>query len=416
MPPEDLAGSARAALVSALPADAARLRVRPPDPYVYPSRAKRAGARALDLVGGLILGRRPPAVDWSRVRRVALIRLDHLGDLVLALPALRRLRLALPQAKIDLWVGPWGRDLGALFADADAVHVAEAPWFARPRREDWPWASIGALGRGLRAGNYDAAFELRGELRHLLALRLSGIPVRAGQAVTAGGFLLSHPVRWFAGMQEAQQSLSLLDQVGLAPAEQGSAPYLKLPAASLREAAALSKSLKLGATPILVQAGGGAPSRLWTPEAWAAVLRGLPSAAPVALLGSDGEAAAMRAIAARVKRPVAVAAGRLSMATLAALVGEARLVLAVNTGVAHLAAIQGRPLVVVFSAANEAARWAPKGPKVRVLTAEGFPCAPCERSECPYDQACMRAVSPREVLLQAQGLLKAGAPPRKRRT
>jgi len=307
-------------------------------------------------------------------------------------------------------VGPWGRDLAALFADIDAVRVAEAPWFARPRREAWPWASIGALAKGLRSGNYDAAFELRGEQRQLLALRLSGIPVRAGQALTAGSFLLSHPVRWFAGMHEAQQSLSLLDQVGVPAAVQGSAPFLKIPAAALREAAALRKSLKLGAAPVLVQAGGGAASRLWTPEAWAAVLQGLPLKAPLALLGSEEEAAAMRGIAARVKRPVAVAAGRLSMATLAALVGEARLVLAVNTGVAHLAAAQGRPLVVVFSAANEAARWAPRGPRVRVLAAQGFPCSPCERTECPFDQACMRAVSPSQVLLQAQSLLKAGAP------
>jgi ADP-heptose:LPS heptosyltransferase len=403
-----------------MPPDAARLRVERPNPYVYRSRLKRAAAAALDAAGDAFLARRPEVVDWTRVRRVAVLRLDHLGDLVLTLPALRRLKLALPHAALDLWVGPWGKDLAELFTDVDAVHVTPAPWFKRPQREAWPWASIGSLAKGLRAGNYDAAFELRGDLRHHLALWLSGIGVRAGQAVTAGRFLLSHPVRWMPGVHEQDQSLSLMDQAGV-PAvghsqnhsqsrgrKNNSGGYLSLPESARREAAALCRSLKLGASPVLVQAGGGAPSRLWTPESWAAVLQGLPRSVPVALLGSEEERGDMQAIAARVKRPVALAAGRLKMATLAALLGQARLVLSVNSGPAHLAAIQGTPVLVVFSAANEAARWATRGQGVRVLAARDFPCSPCELTVCPYDNACMRAVGPDSVLLEARRMLAAG--------
>lgn len=398
MPPES----------GALPPDAWRLRVTPPDPYVYRSRAKRAAAAVLDAVGDLALARRPaPAVDWAKVRRVAVLRLDHLGDLVLALPALRRLRRALPHAALDLWVGPWGRELADLFVDIDAVRVCPAPWFERPRRRAWPWGRILSFGGQLRGGRYDAAFELRGDLRHHLALWRSGIAVRAGQALTAGRFLLSHPARWVPGLHEADQSLSLMDQVGLPAAEQGSAAYLKLPSAARREAAALSRSLKLGHSPILVQAGGGAQARLWTPEAWALVLQGLPAKVPVALLGSPEELADMRAIAARVKRPVALATGRLSLSTLAAFLERARLVLAVNTGPAHLAALQGTPVLVVFSAANAVGRWAPRGVHVKVLSADGFPCSPCERTVCPYDQACMRALGPDRVLAEAKRMLGA---------
>jgi heptosyltransferase-2/heptosyltransferase-3 len=393
--------------------EAARLRVARPAPYVYRSRLRRAAATALDAAGDAFLARRPQAVDWTQVRRVAVLRLDHLGDLVLALPALRRLKSALPHAGLDLWVGPWGEDLAGLFTDVDAVRVSPAPWFKRPIREDWPWGSIVSLAKGLRAGDYDAAFELRGDLRHHLALWFSGIGVRAGQAVTAGRFLLSHPARWTPGTHEQDQSLSLMDQAGVPAAGQGSAPYLTLSKDALREAAALRRSLKLGASPVLAQAGGGAPSRLWTQEAWAAVLNGLPKDVPVALLGSEEERAEMRAIAARVKRPLALAAGRLKMATLAALLGQARLVLAVNTGPAHLAAIQGTPVLVVFSAANEAARWAPRGRRVRVLAARDFPCSPCELTVCPYDNACMRAVSPQSALLEARRMLKAGRGPGK---
>ena len=393
-----------------LPADAALLRVPPPAPYVYRSGAKRAAAGLLDFAGDLVLARRPFPVDWARVERAAVLRLDHLGDLINALPALRRLRKALPKAALDLWVGPWGLELAGLFRDVDAVRVAEAPWFGRPRREAWPWASIAALGEGLRAGNYGAAFELRGELRHLLALRRSGIRVRAGLALTAGRFLLTHPARWNPALHEQEQNLSLLDQAGLPTAAADGAPYLHLDAAALREAAAVSRSLKLGRAPVLVQAACGTNAKRWSPEAWAAVLRGLPAGAPLALLGSAAEAPEMRAIAARVRRPVAVAAGRLSLAALAALLGRARLLLSVDSGPAHLAAVQGAPVLALFSGTNDPRRWAPRGRRVRILRAPDFPCSPCELTDCPYGNACMRAIGPRDVLAAARRMLKEGKP------
>lgn len=400
--------------IPTLPEGAARLRVAP-SRYVYRTPLKRAAAAALDAAGDLALASRPWPVDWARVDRVAVLRLDHLGDLLHALPALRRLRRALPHASLDLWTGPWGAGLAALFADAGAVRVAEAPWFGRPRREGWPWPEIRALADGLRSGAYGAAFELRGELRHLLALARSGVPVRAGQAVTAGGFLLTHPARFISGLHEQDQSLSLLDQAGVPAAAQGSEPYLRIPAPARERARALARQLKLGPSPLLVQAASGTQAKRWPAESWAAVLRGLPRGLPVALLGSEDEASEMRAIARAAGRPVAVAAGRLDLAALAALLGTARLLLSVDSGPAHLAAVQGTPVLSLFSGTNEPARWAPRGPRVRVLRAGGFPCAPCELTDCPYSNACMRAISPREVLDAAAAMLAQARPTKRDR-
>jgi ADP-heptose:LPS heptosyltransferase len=384
------------------------LRVPPPSPYVYRSVWKRAAAGALDRAGGLLLAKPPSAVDWPAVERVAVLRLDHLGDLIHALPALRRLRRALPKARLDLWVGPWGQGLAELFRDVDAVHVSAASWFRRPRRRDWPWSDILALASGLRAQAYGAAFDLRGELRHHLALYGSGIPVRAGQALTAGRFLLTHAALWKPGLHEQEQSLSLLDQAGVPAAGQGREPYLSIPAAARREADALCRSQRLGAAPVLVQAASGTRAKRWPQESWVRVLAGLPQGLPLALLGTREEASEMRAIAAAARRPVAVLAGRLSLASLAALLGRARLLLSVDSGPAHLAAVQGTPVLALYSGTNEAAQWAPRGARVRVLRAGGIPCAPCELADCPFDNACMRALDAGLVLAQARRLLKAG--------
>jgi ADP-heptose:LPS heptosyltransferase len=170
--------------------------VKPPHPYVYKSALKRAAAHVLDAVGDLLMAPPPEAVDWKAVKKIAVLRLDHLGDVIHCLPALELLRRALPKAQIHLFTGPWGREAARMSGLADKVVVFEAPWFFRPVRVEWPWSSIRELGARLKSGGYDAALEMRGDLRHHLALWLSGIPVRAGHAITAGKFLLTHPAVW----------------------------------------------------------------------------------------------------------------------------------------------------------------------------------------------------------------------------
>jgi ADP-heptose:LPS heptosyltransferase len=381
-----------------LPAGAERLRVPLPAPYVYRSALKRGAAHLLDTFGAAFLAPRHQTVDWDQVKRVAVLRLDHLGDLLHALPALRRLRRALPKASIDLYVGPWGFELACLFADVDRVLKVEADWFQRPERVEWPWDQINALGGRLKAEDYQAAFELRGDLRHHVALWKAGIPVRVGQAVTAGGFLLTHPAQWRSELHEQEQSLSLLDQAGLPAAEQGSAPYLKIHKDHRKEAEGVMKALKLGAKPLMVQAACGTAAKRWPQEHWAWLLKRRPKGSKAVLLGSAAERAEMEAVAKAAGAGVAVAAGRLSLSGLAAFVRQARLLLSVDSGPAHLAAVQGVPVLAIYSSTNRASQWAPRGARVKVLQAQGFPCSPCELSVCPYDNACMRAIDPRTVL------------------
>ena len=393
--------------------EAASLALPLPGPYVFKSQGLRTAMGLVDAVGDALLAPKAANIEWSRVKRIAVLRLDHLGDLLQTLPALRRLKRALPQARIDLWVGPWGQELAGLFADVDAIRVTPAPWFQRPRTRRWPGAAIAALADGLREQGYDASLDLRGDLRHHLAARRAGIPIRIGQTLTGGSFLLTHPVRWDAALHEQEQNLSLLDQAGLPAAIQGSATYLRLPAPALKKAQAVAKSLKLGAGPILVQAATGADAKRWLPGSWAAVLQSLPAGVPIALLGSAAEREEMLSIAKRVKRPVAVAAGLLDLSSLAALIKTARLMLSVDSGPAHLAAVQGVPVVSLFSGTNRASQWAPRDPalrpskgKVQVLQAPNIPCSPCELSVCPYGNACMAAIDTATVLAAARKLLR----------
>jgi ADP-heptose:LPS heptosyltransferase len=377
------------------PAWAPGLRAPAPGPYMaYRSAWKRRAARALDALGAPLAPAKRP-LPWGDLRRVAVLRLDHLGDLLLSFPALEALRRGLPHAHLTLVVAPWCEELARLCPWVDAVSVARAPWFERPRRRGWPVGALGALAGLLRRGGFDLGVDLRGDLRHMLAMRWAGVPWRLAAPQTAGGFLLTH-----AGVpgpgHEWRRSLDLLKSAGLRAAAPGR-PRL---APSARARAKARRRLKgWGLRPgfLAVHPFAGAPSKRWPLEHWRRLLAAMPRRR-VLLLGGAGEAAELQDLAREGAAGTrVVAAGTLGADELAAVLEQAGVLLGLDSGPGHLAAAVGTPVLSLFSAASDPARWGAQGPGVRLLSADA-PCSPCGLVDCPLDNACMRALDPQRVL------------------
>src|ERR1700733_3431436 len=87
------------------------------------------------------------------VRRVLLLRLERIGDLLMVLDAIRTARDVWPSAEIDLAVGGWNRALADLLPDVTRVVVADAPWLARGGTASWP--AFLAAARLWRRARYD---------------------------------------------------------------------------------------------------------------------------------------------------------------------------------------------------------------------------------------------------------------------
>jgi ADP-heptose:LPS heptosyltransferase len=91
----------------------------------------------------------------------------------------------------------------------------------------------------------------------------------------------------------------------------------------------------------------------------------------------------------------------------AAIVRAANLVIANNSGVAHLAAASGTPTLAVYSGSHQPQEWGPRGNDVRVVMAM-VSCSPCgyDRIErCPNDHRCMKQIAPETIADQAITLL-----------
>jgi ADP-heptose:LPS heptosyltransferase len=112
---------------------------------------------------------------------------------------------------------------------------------------------------------------------------------------------------------------------------------------------------------------------------------------------------------------VADLCGRTSLAALASVLAGADVVVAPNTGAAHLAAAVGTPVVSLFAPVVPAARWAPFGVPSVVLGDQDAPCAGSRARCCPVPgHPCLDTVDPRAVAAAVAALRqrhRTGAPP-----
>ena len=105
--------------------------------------------------------------------------------------------------------------------------------------------------------------------------------------------------------------------------------------------------------------------------------------------------------------------GRTDWAGLAAIVGQADLVVANNSGIVHLAAACGTPTLAIYSGSHQPQEWGPRGDCVRTLMA-AVPCSPCGHDKleaCAYGHECMTSIRPEAVLHHAMEMLDRGASP-----
>jgi hypothetical protein len=119
-----------------------------------------------------------------RRERIIILKLDHLGDFVLGLPALEKARATFPDSDITLVVGSWNLDFARQTGLADRVMAFDVfPTNSTEEEVDVPGKT--ALFKALVTQDYDLAIDLRNDtdtrflLRHVKADLRAGVGTRA---------------------------------------------------------------------------------------------------------------------------------------------------------------------------------------------------------------------------------------------
>lgn len=338
-----------------------------------------------------------PAESAARARGplpvAAVCRLDNVGDVLLAGPAVRA--VARTSSKLVFVAGPRGRPAAELLPGVDQIVELQAPWIdpdlvpvRRPAMDAFvdTLAGIG-VDQALVLGSFHQS-----PLPTALLLREAGVAVVAAECEDFPGSLLDVRHRVPEGMHEVERALSLAATLGhhLATEDSGrlsvraghGSPVPELPAARY----------------VVLHPGASVPARSWQPDRYRAVAVSLETSGyGVVVTGGSGEKDVVEAVAAGTGAlPLA---GATDLAGLARVLAGAEVVVTGNTGPAHLSAAVGTPVVSLFAATVPWSRWRPYGVPAVPLGDQAIPCAGCRARVCPVPgHPCIGQVGPEQVV------------------
>jgi ADP-heptose:LPS heptosyltransferase len=332
-------------------------------------------------------------------RRVLIVLLGAIGDVVRALPLLGRIRRAWPDAHIAWAVEPKSRPI-----------LEHHPWLDEIilyNRTRAPFGFPGYL-RRVRSGRFDLIVDLQRHLKSGITSVVSGARDRIGFAAdNTKEFNHLFSSRTVAPQPAMKSKLiqyqAFGDALGLAaaPIEFGLKP-------TDEECTRVSDLLRDAPRPLMgVILGSSWPSRIYFPELTARAITTLSSAgngdAPLfpVLIGAPEEAS----LADEVMRhlggaPALNLAGKTGLRDLIALFGECEVAFGPDSGPMHIAAAVGCPIVSLWGS-TAPQRSAPWGFEQYAIAGE-IPCHPCYLRNCPIGRECMRRIDPAVVVSQVR--------------
>ena len=349
--------------------------------------------------------RRPVSVE-----QVCVYRIGNIGDIVCALPAIRSVRLAYPNARLMLLTSPgragkpgaaellsgidWIDELRVYFSD-DIVTLSQrwkllremrarhfnvwivlpnnlSPILRQVRDMVFAWIAGARWGRGWRINTVSLASQAQSEhLRFTNEVdRMLDCVKSANIPVSGIDFCLPRSPMVQARIDELLRTRGLQSEVLVA-----------------------------------IAPGAKRLTNHWPAGRFAEVGRTLagPGSA-VVLIAGDADAGLCDGLALQMGTHAHSFAGQLSLPESIELLRRCRLLICVDSGVQHLAAAVGTPCISLFSFWQMRGKWHPYGSR-NVVLQEWVPCHTCLLAECPNGNACMKAIEVEEVLRHAAGML-----------
>jgi heptosyltransferase I len=368
-------------------------------------------------------------------RKILLIKLSALGDVVHSIPVLNKLRRRYPAARLDWLVTP---GIGELLSHNPAISNVIA--FARDEGSTpWrpaPYVAAARLVAQLRAAEYDLVIDLQGQLRSGFFAFTSGAPVRIGfdkpradvwktlsrkipDEARKHAWRGAREASWLAytdhialptlDMHPVERYLGIGAMLGL---DDGAPDFsFPIPLEATARIDALLDYYEIAKAKLVVMAPGTIwETKEWRPEAFAEVARHfLQQKFAVTLIGSDRERAVCDEVAKLAPGSVNLA-GETTLSELAALIARATLCVTNDSGPMHLAVALGRPVVSVFGPTDPV--WAGPYRRDGAVVRAGLPCSPCylrDLRRCPHNHDCMNDVSAAAVITRAENALNERA-------
>ncbi len=339
-------------------------------------------------------------------QKILFIQLSALGDTILAVPTIRAIRQAFPDAEITM-----------LASSTNLNYLTSCPYIDKHIQFEMP---VYRMLTPLRSEQFDWAIDLEHWPRlSALLTYATGAPVRIGFQTKGQHrhFLFTETVPHIQGRHEVRNFLDIAARLGCPVQAFDLEVWCDLVARTwVRET--LIQEQVLPDTPLVAlhpEAGRRSePRRRWSPENYVALADTLVErfGVQIVLTGAPDEVNISEQIAAQTQHRAVILAGRTDVNQLAALFSDAALVVSGNCGPMHLAAATGTPVIGLHGPTN-AAQWGPWNCDVGIVRAE-MPCSPCLNLGFEYGcqalpdgtSPCMWTIGVEQVLRECEQFLR----------
>ncbi len=345
--------------------------------YLIRSPFKRRIVSLVDNVGKLFFERKNG--DCPKIiKSILLIRLDHLGDVLLTTPAVKSLKQRFPHARITMVVKQWAFEAIKDNPHIDKIIIFNPSWTV-PGQEGTKTAGLRGIWElifRLRKERFDLAIDFKGDPRNILIAYLSGARRRVSYGIRGGGFLLTDVVPYESEIHEIDKNLKLLTPLGIHSEDSHMELFINGEDKTRAEQIFAEEGIDLNRQTIALHYGGASQYKRWDMEKFITLAERLVknNSTNVLIFGGHYERKASRVVA-DPKRGIVVMPD-MTICQMAAAFKRCDLLVCNDSGPMHAGIAVGTPTVAIFGPTS-ADRFGPKDLKKNRVVHSQRSCSPC---------------------------------------
>jgi heptosyltransferase II len=338
-------------------------------------------------------------------KKILIVRLDRIGDVLLSTPVIKAVRDAYPESHIAFMVRPYARDI-----------VEGNPYLNEVIIYDKAGKEKGLIGNlrfifGLRKRNFDLVLILHPTARTHLVTFLARIPERVGYDRKWGILLTKRiPHTKHLGLRhEIDYTLDVLRYIGVRAQEKKLLVPIR-PESEERARGIFSRyGVKDSDIVITVNPSASCVSKRWSAERFAKVCDALAKdrgARVIIISGAKDKSFGDRVAGSMTERNINLS-GQTSVSDVASILKRSRLFISNDSGPVHIACAVETPVIAIFGRNDRGLspeRWGPTGGRDTVLHKD-VGCDTCLAHNCDKGFKCLMAVSVDDVLNAAHKIL-----------
>ncbi len=341
-------------------------------------------------------------------RRILIVRLSAIGDIIMASGLIPALRSLYPEARIA-WLAEEAQ-AGLLRHNPRLDHVHSLPrqrWRALRKSGDYPALTreVREFIRSLRAEKYDLVLDLQGLLKSGVWSWLSGAGRRIGLGSREGSqWLMTEVVP--REMDDPRIGKEYRDlAIRLGASSESFVMDIAVPDEARRRAVALLEETGIRKDYVVLAPFTTRPQKHWFDDRWAVLAQKLNSRYTPVMLGGPGDKERAARISTMAGGTVANLVGKTSLAECAAIIDQARLLIGVDTGLTHLGIAMDTPTLALFGSTAPYLDTTRTNSRVLYVPRE---CSPCHRRPtCDGEFPCMQAHTVDTVLEGISRIIQA---------